>query len=294
MALRAKIERGEFAVVAEIEPPKGIDVTKMVANAVRVKEKVDAFLVPEMSNAVMRMSSLGGALLLRTKGLDAIMQICCRDRNRLALQADLLAGAAGGIESMMLVSGQEISLGDHPSAKPVNDVDLDELLTAAAAMKNGKDMAGIDLEGAPGPILGTMINSGLSNADLNQEIDMMTRRQENGAGFFVTPPIFDLPSLESFLERLNSGRGQIFATVMLLKSLGMARYIERNVENIFIPPALIKRIQKSSDKTRECIAIATETIALLRDAGVAGVVISTLGWEHRLPEVLGDLWEQKG
>ncbi len=124
MSLKEKLSSQEFVILAEMEPPKGVDVAEMMANALRVKGKVDAFVVPEMSNAVMRMSSLGGCMVLANKGFETVLQTCCRDRNRLALQADLLAAAALGIQNIMAVTGVDPSFGDHHRARAVNDVDL--------------------------------------------------------------------------------------------------------------------------------------------------------------------------
>ena len=128
MNLKRKFEAGEFAILAEIEPPKGVDVSMMVANAKKVKGIVDAFMVPEMSSAVMRISSLGGAMVLQKAGLETVLQVCCRDRNRLALQGDLLAAYACGITNVMAVSGEDPSIGDHHQTRSVYDIDLIELL----------------------------------------------------------------------------------------------------------------------------------------------------------------------
>ena len=128
MQLKRKFESGEFAILAEMEPPKGVDTSRMVANAKRVKNEVDAFLVPEMSNAVMRMSSLGAAMILQGLGMETVVQVCCRDRNRLALQADLLAAFGCGISNVMAVAGEEPSYGDHHQARSVYDIDIFELL----------------------------------------------------------------------------------------------------------------------------------------------------------------------
>src|SRR5512135_546440 len=139
MRLQKKLASGEFVILAEIEPPKGSDVAAMVANATNVKRKVDAFVVPEMSNAVMKMSSLGGALLLQSRGLETVLQCCCRDRNRLALQGDLLAAHALGVPNVMAVAGEEITHGDHHEAKAVNDINLLELISAIGTLRGGRD-----------------------------------------------------------------------------------------------------------------------------------------------------------
>ncbi|MGB9439943.1 MAG: methylenetetrahydrofolate reductase, partial [Desulfobacterales bacterium] len=141
MQLKRKFEAGEFAILAEMEPPKGVDTSRMVANAKRVKDDVDAFVVPEMSNAVMRMSSLGAAMIFQQQGMEAVVQVCCRDRNRLALQADLLAAFGCGIPNVMAVTGEDPSYGDHHQARPVNDIDIFELLQTIEELQNGRDMA---------------------------------------------------------------------------------------------------------------------------------------------------------
>jgi len=160
MELRRKLEAREFAVLAEMEPPKGADVQSMKSAARRVKGKVDAFIVPEMSSAVMRMSSLGGALVLRDEGLECVIQACCRDRNRLAIQGDLLAAWALGIPSVMAVTGEDPSAGDHHQTRAVNDIDLVELLQVIDGLKNGRDMAGIELAGATDFLVGTTAGFG--------------------------------------------------------------------------------------------------------------------------------------
>lgn len=286
MELRQKLETGEFAVLAEMEPPKGTDVDTMRSSARRVKGKVDAFIVPEMSSAVMRMSSLGGALVLRDEGLECMIQVCCRDRNRLAIQGDLLAAWALGIRSVMAVTGEDPSVGDHHQARAVNDIDLLELLQAIDGLKNSRDMAGIELSGGTDFLAGTTAGFGARGKSPELEVEEMMRRAAAGARFFVTPPLFDLEIIRPFMRRIEGSPVMVLPTVLLLKSLGMARYIARNMPHIHIPDPLIDRIQKAPDKVRECVRIASETVARLRDESFGGVVISTIGWEHKLPDVL--------
>ena len=201
MSLKEKLASQEFVVLAEMEPPKGADVAEMMANAMRVKGKVDAFVVPEMSNAVMRMSSLGGCMVLANKGFETVLQACCRDRNRLALQADLLAAAALGITNIMAVSGVDPSFGDHHRARPVNDVDLLELLGAIQQLQKGKDMAGVELKGTPQFCVGATVNAGASGSLLDLELAEMDRKIAGGAEFFITPPVFDLATFEPVQEK---------------------------------------------------------------------------------------------
>lgn len=286
MPLTAKLESGEFVILAEMEPPKGTDVSAMVLNASRVKGEVDAFVVPEMSNAVMRMSSLGGAMILQGKGLETVMQVCCRDRNRLALQADLLAAHACGITSIMAVTGEEPSYGDHHQARAVYDIDLPELLNAIQSLQAGRDMAGIELSGAPAFTVGAMLNMGVGGVNLENEIEEMDRKRSAGVAFFVTLPVFDVAAVEPFLKKVDLKSVRLIPKVIMLKSAGMARYIDRNLPHVHIPGALIERIERSPDKVRECMQIAAETVIRLKERGFAGALISPMGWEHRLPLVL--------
>ena len=287
MHLKNKFDIGEFAILAELEPPKGVDISMMLNNATRVKGVVDAFVVPEMSNAVMRMSSLGAAMILQKKGMETVMQVCCRDRNRIALQADLLAAYGCGITNVMAVTGEDPSFGDHHQAKAVYDIDLFELLQTIQTLQNGRDMAGVELSGSPQFIIGSTVNSGVKVEDLEQELAEMNKKIEAGAQFFITPPLFDIATIEPFLKNIDHRQVNLIPTVLLLKSIGMARYIDRNLDHVHIPENLIKRIQKAPDKVRECIQIAGEMVARLKAEGFSGVMISTIGWENRLPEILG-------
>jgi 5,10-methylenetetrahydrofolate reductase len=289
MRLKRKFDQGEFAILAEMEPPKGVDVSGMVNNATRVKGRVDAFVVPEMSNAVMRMSSLGGSMVLQRKGLETVMQVCCRDRNRIALQADLLAAYACGVMNIMAVTGEDPSFGDHHQARSVYDIDLLELLQAARALQDGKDMAGIELAGAPDFLVGATVDAGTPGKSPELVLEEMNQKIDVGAQFFITPPLFDLTALEPFLRRVDIQQVKIIPTVLLLKSVGMARYIARNVTNVYVPDALIDRIQKSPDKARECTQVASQMVTALEQNGFSGVYVATIGWEDKLPEILEGL-----
>jgi methylenetetrahydrofolate reductase (NADPH) len=286
MKLREKLAAGEFVILAELEPPKGTDVSTMVGSATSVKGKVDAFVVPEMSNAVMKLSSLGGALLLQTRGMETVMQVCCRDRNRLALQGDLLAAQALGVPNVMAVAGEDISYGDHHKAKAVNDINLLELLSAIQTLQSGRDMAGVELRGAPQFLVGSTVNVGLEGSALENELAELDKKIATGAQFFVTQAVFDPKILEKFLKALGRRQVHIIPTVLLLKSVGMARYIERHLPQVRIPGQIIDRIQKAPERVRECVQIAAELVRRLKDGGFSGVVISPIGWEDRLPAIL--------
>lgn len=286
MQLKRKLEAGEFTLLAEIEPPKGVDVSAMIGNAAKVKEDITAFVIPEMSNAVMRMSALGSAMMLQNKRMETVMQVCCRDRNRIALQADLLAAYACGIENIMAVTGEDPSYGDHHQAAAVYDITIDDLLIAINELQAGRDMAGIELDGKPEFFVGATANAGLSGNELDREVDAAKQKIDAGVRFFVTPPVFVPDAIGPFIEKLDSRDVFIIPTVVLLKSVGMARYMARNMPNVHIPDELIKRIQKAPDKAKECTIVATETVRALKAGQFSGAMIATIGWENRLPDII--------
>jgi 5,10-methylenetetrahydrofolate reductase len=217
------------------------------------------------------------------------MQVCCRDRNRIALQADLLAAYACGVMNIMAVTGEDPSFGDHHQARSVYDIDLLELLQAARALQDGKDMAGIELAGAPDFLVGATVDAGTPGKSPELVLEEMNQKIDVGAQFFITPPLFDLTALEPFLRRVDIQQVKIIPTVLLLKSVGMARYIARNVTNVYVPDALIDRIQKSPDKARECTQVASQMVTALEQNGFSGVYVATIGWEDKLPEILEGL-----
>lgn len=283
MELFEKLEAGGFVVLAEMPPPQGTDTARFVAEAARVKNDIDAFIVPEMPSAVMRMSALGGAALLRSRDLPVVMQANCRDRNRLALQGDLLAAGALGVEAVVVVEGEDPSLGNQPDTKVIYDLDPDTLIGAVKGLIEGRDMSRTELNGSPKFMVGATANLGVAGRDMEIEMEALEKKIEAGARFFVTPPVFDPSTMALFLKRIEDKNVFVLPTVLLLKSVGMARYIDRHLKHIKIPPALIDRLVKAPDKARECVSIAADTIAALKDSGLPGVVISALGWEDKLP-----------
>ena len=286
MHLKNKFDVGEFAVMVEMVPPKGIDLSKLVSVAEKLRGKVAAAVVPDMTAAVMRMSALGGAMILQNKGLDTVMQVCCRDRNRLAIQADLLAAYGCGITNVMVVKGEDITFGDHHQAKAVNDLTRQTFLETVQKMAQGKDLAGGELAGAPQFYCGSAINVGVSGKALEDEIFRMEREIEAGVQFFITSPVFDVAAIAPFMERVDVRKTNLVPTVMLFKSIGMARYIQRNMRHISVPDALINRFQRAADKPREAVLIAKETLANLKERGFKGAMIQPMGWEEKLPEIV--------
>lgn len=288
MPLEKKLKSGRFLVIGEFEPPKGSDFSSMLKQANLSRGRLEAILVPEMANAVLKAGSLGGCAFFQKEGLETILQVCGRDRNRLALQADILSANALGVQNIMAVEGVDITYGDHPQAREVNDLNLLQLIEMIKRLENGRDLAGIELRGTPEFCLGSTVNTGATGGMLEIELENLKKKIDLGVQYVITNPVFDLNRFKQFIKRIDTHRIKVIPTVLLLKSAGMARYIDRNVKGISVPADLIRGIQKAPDKIRECIRIAGETVSGIREMGLAGVSISTMGWEDKLPLVLDE------
>jgi len=285
MGLREQLESGKFIVVSEIQPPKGIDTGELLGNAEFLKGRVDFVVVPDLQNAVMRLGSLATCYILKQKGMRPIFQIACRDRNRLALQSDVLSAAALDMENILVVEGEGPSLGDHPEAKPVFDLTSIELISVIQGLQKGHDMAGNDLDGFPKFFIGAEVNPGLEPGALELEIADMEKKIRNGANFFLTPAIFDPHLLEKFMRKVEHLKVPVLAGITILKSAGMARYMNRVMRGVFVPEETITELLKAPDKLKASTEIAS---SLIREAKnlCQGIYMIPIGWEKRVPAVL--------
>ncbi len=285
MSFQKRLASGEFVILAEMDTPKGVDISELITHARRIKGRVDAVVIPDMADGMMRMSALGGGVLMQQQGMEAIIHVCCRDRNRLAVQAELLSAHVLGVQNIMVVRGEEMAYGDHFDAKTVNDLDELELLKGIKSLQDGVDMAGIDLKGNPTFTVGCTIEPYADDKALEAQLGAAAKKVDAGAQFIVSPPVFDL---EAFAALANKAKGlgvPIIPTVFLLKSVGIARYMATTLPAYRISEALIQRIRQAKNREMECIKIAGETVKDLKGAA-QGVQIVTLGWEHELPSIL--------
>jgi methylenetetrahydrofolate reductase (NADPH) len=286
MSFQRRLASGEFVVLAEMNTPKGVNVSELVANARKIKGRVDAVIIPDMDNGVMRMSALAGGALIHQQGMEAMIHLYCRDRNRMALQGDVLAAHLLGIRNLVVVPGEEMANGDHRDAAVVNDLDELELIGAIRSLQNGEDMAGFSLNGTPEFTTGCTMGAFADDKTLDEELAKLEKKVAAGAGFVVTPPVFDVERFAADLEKIAALNVPVIASVFLLKSVGIARYMALNEPGAHISEEMIKRIRKAPDRETECLLIAGETTAALKKL-VQGVKIETLGWEHKLPTILG-------
>ncbi|MBN1847374.1 MAG: methylenetetrahydrofolate reductase [Deltaproteobacteria bacterium] len=285
MNFQKKFASGEFVFLAEMNTPKGVDISEMITNARRIKDRIDGVIIPDMDNGVMRMSALGGAVLMRQQGIETIIHVYGRDRNKMAIQGDILAAHVLGIQGILVVRGEEMASGDHTDARVVDDLDEEGILRAIASLQKGIDLAGFELKGTPKFVTGCTLGPYKDDDGLERVITAAAKKVEAGAGFIVTPPVFDIDRFSILMERLKPLNIPVIPTIFLLKTVGIARYMATYEPGVFISEQTIKRIRQAPDRELECIKIAGETIHALR--GIAqGVRIVTLGWEHRLPTIL--------
>jgi 5,10-methylenetetrahydrofolate reductase len=285
MNFQKKLAANEFVLLAEMHTPKGVNISALVNNARRIKGRVDGVIVPDMDNGIMRMSALAGSVLMQQEGLDTIIHLYCRDRNRMALQGDALAANVLGTQNIIVAHSTDMSQSDHSDAKPVYDLDEIKLIEALKSLEKGKDMSGFELDGSPDFNVGCTV-APFAGAEVGaEELKAAGEKIEAGAGFIVTPSIFDIDSSADFLASAGQLGVPVIATVFLIKSLAIAQYIANSEPEANISDELIRRIRKSSDREQEGVKIAGETIAALKEK-VQGVVVQTLGWEHKIPEIL--------
>ena len=284
MSFQKRLSAGEFVVLAEMHTPKGVNISKMVLDSRRIKGRVDAVIVPDMDNGVMKMSALAGGVLMQQQGLEAIIHVYTRDRNSMALQGDLLAAHVLGIQNLIVAHSEEMANGDHREALPVYEMDEIGLLETIRTLQSGNDMAGFELDGQPSFITGSTMES-LKDADIEAGLQFARKQVAAGAEFIITPPVFNVEIFADFMKKATDLGVPIIPTVFLIKSVAIARYIAKSEPEAHLSEAMIKRIRKASDREMEGIKIAGETIKALNKIA-QGVKIQTLGWEHRLPQIL--------
>ena len=285
MSFSDKIKSGEFVVSSEIGPPKGVEIEAILKEADILKGKVDAVNVTDLQSSVMKLGSLAVCRLLVEKGLEPIFQMTCRDRNRLALQSDLLSAYVLGIRNVLILTGDHTVLGDHPQAKPVFDLDSISLLKAASTLMEGKDMVGNELVGKPEFLLGAVVNPG--SDPLEPQIIKMEKKIKAGARFFQTQAVYDLKSFEEFMKIAKQFNVPVLGGIILLKSAGMAKFMNENVAGVNVPDKYIKMMAEASkeDRPKVSIQIAAELAKGMKNI-CNGIHIMPLGWGKHVPSVL--------
>jgi methylenetetrahydrofolate reductase (NADPH) len=290
--LERLLEAGEFVVTGECGPPKGADAEKVKEKAKCLVGHVDAVNVTDNQTAIVRMSSIGASALLVQMGLEPVMQMVCRDRNRIAMQSDVFGAYALGIRNMLCLSGDHQKFGNHSGAKNVYDVDSIQLIDMVRHMRDeGKVESGDEIEGVPRMFIGAAANP--FGDPFAFRVIRLAKKVAAGVDFIQTQCIYDMDKFKTWMRQVvDQGldrKVHILAGVTPLKSLGMARYMAKNVSGIDVPDALIKRIKGApkDQRAQEGVRICIEQIQELRETpGVHGIHLMAIEWEHKVPEIV--------
>lgn len=275
------LKSGNFVVTAEMTPPKGVDIRKNLDD-LEALQVVDAVNVTDQNASVMRLGPVSLCRILKEKGVEPICQFTCRDRNRIALQSDLLSAYVLGVENILCLTGDPAGTGDHPDAKPVFDLSVMDLIRAAKTLESGTDMSGNKMQGTPSFCLGAAVNPG---APIEKEVSRMKEKVQAGVEFFQTQAIYDTYRFREFVDAARPLEVPILAGIVVLKSGNMARYLNGSVPGITVPQSLIDELDNAQDKAQKGIEIAARLIRDVQDL-CQGVHIMPIGWEKRVPEIM--------
>jgi len=283
------LNSGKFVVTSEVGPPKGTDLEKMIHHIDLLKDKVDALNVTDNQSSVMRFPSLGTVLLIKEHGGEPILQMTCRDRNCLALQADLLLAYTRGIRNVLCLTGDSITVGDHKDAKAVFDLDSVQLLHMVRTMESGKDLGGNDLQGAVEFCVGATVTPEAN--PIEPQLIKFEKKVEAGAEFFQTQAVYDLDNFKKFMEyaRGLDKNIKILAGIVLLAGAKMARHMNENVPGIFVPQDLIDELAgaEKGKALQKGIEIAGRLIRQIKEEAICdGVHIMAIGREEVVPDIL--------
>lgn len=281
---------GQFAVTAECGPPKGVSAKAIQRKGDLLKFHCDALNVTDNQTAIVRMSSFSGCVLLKQMGVEPVMQMVVRDRNRLAIQSDILGAVALGIRNVLCLSGDHQKFGNHPGAKGVYDIDSIQLIQTLKLMRDeNKFLSGEDISGEVPLFIGAAANPFADPFEFRAV--RLAKKVKAGADFIQTQAIFDVPKFVRWMEMVRD-RGldkavHILAGVIPVKSVGMARYMSKNVAGLSVPKELVDRMGDAKDAKEEGVKICLETIEQIKDIdGVHGVHIMAVAWEDIVPSIV--------
>ncbi|HTP64574.1 MAG TPA: methylenetetrahydrofolate reductase [Geobacteraceae bacterium] len=284
--LQKRLESGEFVITCEVCPPKGSDCGEFLEKAGSLRECVDAINVTDNQGANMRISPLAASALLVREGIEPIFQITCRDRNRMALQSDLLGAAALGIVNVLALTGDHISFGDHPQARPVFDLDSVQLLRAMQELGGGRDLSGNPLHGAP------LFYPGAAAAPEAEPFQLTLYKLEKkvaaGARFFQTQAVFNPEKFRLFREAIGHLNVKVIAGIFLLKSAGMARYVNAHIPGLTVPDSIVEELAGAASPIDCGVAIARRLAAEIRPF-CDGIHVMAMGKEELIPDIIKEV-----
>jgi len=287
MKISELFKKGEMVITAEVGPPKGCRPEHLLHEADEFLKGITAINVTDSQSSKMRMGSLATCKVLKDHGHEAIFQLTCRDRNRIALQADLLSAAYFGIENLLLLTGDHPSVGDNPQAKPVFDLDSVSLLHAVGQLEKGFDLGGNELEGEPPKFCKGAVVSPCSDS-VDVQLAKMERKVEAGAEYFQTQAIYDSEKFIKFMERAKQFGVPVMLGVIIPKNAGMVNYMKNNVPGISVPDAIVDELKADPEKTKAGITGVEITARIIKECKdyCQGIHLMALGWESKVPDVL--------
>jgi len=286
-SFREVLNSGKFVITSEIGPPKGTNIEKMLHHIDLLKDKVDALNVTDHQSSVMRFPSIGGCLAIKQRGGEPILQVTCRDRNRLALQAELLFAYTRGIRNVLCLTGDAVVVGDHKAAKGVFDLDSAQLLKTIRQMESGKDLGGNELDGTVEFCAGAIVTPEAN--PIEPQLIKFEKKIEAGAEFFQTQAIYDLDKFAKFMEYARQFPVKILAGIILLVSVRMAKYMNENVPGVFVPQNLIDELAGApkGEALNKGIEIAARMITTIKKESMCdGVHVMAIGREEVVPDIL--------
>jgi len=274
-----------FIVTAELGPPKGTNLDAFLKQAAHLRGVVQAVNVTDAQSALMKLGSLAACHRLKDFGIEPVMQITMRDKNRLALQSEILSASVFGIENVLVLTGDPVKIGDHPDAKAVYDLDASQFISVIKKLESGLDMTDHKLDGVPKICVGAALNPCVD--DLETEIAKTRKKIECGAEFFQTQGVFEIERFRRFMERYKKEgfRVPVLAGIILLKSVKMANFMNERIPGIFIPRETIARFENARDPKEESIRLACQIIDQVRPLA-QGVHLMAIGWEELVPKIV--------
>ena len=274
---------GKFVVTTELNPPKGTDLEPILKKARSLRGRVDAFNLTDSHSSLMAMAPSAAAHRLLDEGIEPILQVTCRDKNRIALQSDLLGASSLGVSNILCMTGDPPGAGDHPEAKPVFDLGAIPLLEAISSLEGGRDLSGAELKGKPSFFSGAVANPGVP--DMEAEIARMADKVDAGARFFQTNAVYEPAAFERFMADASRLGVPIIAGFIMLKSGNMARNFNANLPGVTVPEEVVRELDESEDRRRTSVEIAARVLREVRPM-CQGIHMMAIGWEARIPEVL--------
>ena len=287
MRITELFDKGEFVVTAEVGPPKGIHLEHLVEEAKTYLSGITAVNVTDNQSSVMRTSTLATCVALKNAGLTPIYQATCRDRNRIALQSDLLGAAAMGLENILCLTGDHTKMGDHPGAKPVFDLDSVSLLHVASQLEKGYDLAGNQLVGEPPKFAKGAVVSPISDS-IDAQLAKMERKVMAGADYFQTQAVFESEKFIKFMEKAKEFGKPVQLGVIIPKNVGMCKFMNANVAGVHVPDEMLEELRADKEKTKAGITGLEIAARIIRECRpyCQGVHIMALGWESKVPMLL--------